>query len=502
MARKKKKQISLAVILTAALCIYLLFQLITENLAFAISVLIVVGIVVAFGVVLPARRNRRGLLEKAGALIEQNSDQLAKRRAQLVRHDPYGKVLLEKWHAEIDYFITEHIRPRLTIPQQSILERERVEIARMIMLRAEQAQQAPVFKAFSETMTPTEFEAFCAEELRQGGWSARLTPTTGDQGVDVIAEKNGIRVVLQCKLYSGSVGNSAIQEVVAGKAYERAHHCAVVTNSRYTPAAEQLAGTNGVLLLHFSELPNLETLLQRRFPESMAHAYTPNLFANAPFEDLQTIAPEPVQNENTERPEVPVSTEEPHVGNKRLLIVGGIAAAIIIVIATVLLSRDKGQKAVIIDNRLTTVSLPRKRLIPPDFTTYTNASYGFRISYPKSFVVKSVAEDGNGMSLVSSDGAATLDVAGGNTNGYSLEDIHDASVAGATGELGYQQMGGTWFVITWKDGDRLFYQKVFAGRGSKNWFTFTFPEDQRSAYEPIVTGIEKSFRPGDLDRVR
>ena len=77
----------------------------------------------------------------------------------------------------------------------------------------------------------------------------------------MIAQKDDIRVVLQCKLYSAPVGNKAVQEIVAGKAHEQAHHGDVVTNNRYTSAAEELASTNGVLLLHYSDLVKLEALL-------------------------------------------------------------------------------------------------------------------------------------------------------------------------------------------------------------------------------------------------
>jgi restriction system protein len=59
-------------------------------------------------------------------------------------------------------------------------------------------------------------------------------------GVDIIAEKAGTRIVLQCKLYSGGVGSGAVQEIVAGRPFEQAHYAAVVTNNRYTAPAEQL----------------------------------------------------------------------------------------------------------------------------------------------------------------------------------------------------------------------------------------------------------------------
>jgi len=110
-------------------------------------------------------------------------------------------------------------------------------------------------------MSPSEFEVFCAEELKRGGWNAHGSKVGRDQGVDVVGENNGARLVLQCKLYSQPVGNEAVQEVVAAKMDERAQHGAVVTNNRFTTAAQQLATSNGVLLLHYSDLREIESLL-------------------------------------------------------------------------------------------------------------------------------------------------------------------------------------------------------------------------------------------------
>ena len=81
------------------------------------------------------------------------------------------------------------------------------------------------------------------------------------RGVDVVAERDGVRVVVQCKLYARPVGNKSVQEAAAARAHERADHGVVVTNNGYTAAAEQLASTNGIVLLHYSDLRNLHRLL-------------------------------------------------------------------------------------------------------------------------------------------------------------------------------------------------------------------------------------------------
>lgn len=116
---------------------------------------------------------------------------------------------------------------------------------------------------FDEKMTPAEFEHYCAEVLRACKWTARVTAISGDQGVDIVAEKRGVRIVLQCKKYAKPVGNRAVQEIVAGIAHEEAERGVVVTTSGYTRAAERLAASNNILLLHHDDLPRLDRLLAR-----------------------------------------------------------------------------------------------------------------------------------------------------------------------------------------------------------------------------------------------
>jgi hypothetical protein len=187
---------------------------------------------------------------------------LVRRREQLVTKDAYGKPRLEDWAKEIEYFIEEHIKPFLTASEESAFMRERSGFASAIAAKVEQEREAhPAFLTFSDDMTGNEFETYCAEELRRGGWNARVTMRSRDQGVDVVAEKQGVRVVLQCKLYSRAVGNKAVQEAAAGRAHEQADYGIVVSNNRYTHDAEQLASTNSILLIHYRDLRTLDDII-------------------------------------------------------------------------------------------------------------------------------------------------------------------------------------------------------------------------------------------------
>ena len=58
-----------------------------------------------------------------------------------------------------------------------------------------------------------QFEYRCAELLRNRGFhKVSVTQSIGDQGIDVITYKNGEKYGIQCKYYSHTVGNKAVQE--------------------------------------------------------------------------------------------------------------------------------------------------------------------------------------------------------------------------------------------------------------------------------------------------
>ncbi|GAA5266037.1 hypothetical protein ACOSOMT5_P2464 [Acidiphilium sp. MT5] len=131
--------------------------------------------------------------------------------------------------------------------------------------RAEYRQILLDFR-WREAMSPTEFERCCADYLRLKGWEASQTKGSGDQGADVIARKNNHFLIVQCKKYNKPVGNKAVQEVIAARIYYRGTSAIVVSNQTYTQSARDLAKMSGVLLLHFTELRNLERFLGFRNP--------------------------------------------------------------------------------------------------------------------------------------------------------------------------------------------------------------------------------------------
>lgn len=100
-----------------------------------------------------------------------------------------------------------------------------------------------------DSMEGHDFEYWCAGLLRKSGFSnVRVTQGSGDQGVDVLAERDGLKYAFQCKRYNQSVGNKAVQAVYAGRAMYGCDVAVVITNNYFTQSAKELAASTRVQL--------------------------------------------------------------------------------------------------------------------------------------------------------------------------------------------------------------------------------------------------------------
>ncbi len=91
-------------------------------------------------------------------------------------------------------------------------------------------------------MKGTEFEKFLARLFSRMGYTDLTLTPTNDQGGDLLClSPSGARVVIQAKRWKGTVGNSAVQELLGAMLhYDRAEGM-VITNSTFTVAACELA---------------------------------------------------------------------------------------------------------------------------------------------------------------------------------------------------------------------------------------------------------------------
>lgn len=205
----------------------------------------------------------------AGKVIRKHKKILARKKAQTVYVSDYGKEVERGWQKELKEFVQDVLYDELLDSTSSINFRSSsangllnfsdksiveywVSFSDSVVF--DEAIQVEPRKDFDSILSGHEYEKFVAELISELGWVAKVTPGSGDHGADIIAEKNGSRVAIQCKMYSSSVGNKSVQEAFSAKGYYDCDCACVISNSSFTPAAKQAAAKLDVALLHHEDI--------------------------------------------------------------------------------------------------------------------------------------------------------------------------------------------------------------------------------------------------------
>jgi hypothetical protein len=132
---------------------------------------------------------------------------------------------------------------------------------------------------------------------------------------------------------------------------------------------------------------------------------------------------------------------------------------------------------------------------------YVNERFGFSLRYPEGvFEPERRSEAGDGEVFVGQEGHARLLVgafenADGHTVPSYMNYIRRESYSGYS--IDYAPRGQTWFVLSGENDQNVFYEKViFSCRGHIiSSFALIYPIANKAVFDPIVAGIEKTFRP-------
>jgi hypothetical protein len=125
----------------------------------------------------------------------QHAEVLLRRRRQLIVRNDFGVPDTAKWERYLgEEFLSKQVG--VAPPEALPFFYKAVDETIKAMHDTPGKSAEPAIKE----MTPVEYERHCAAILEDAGWTCALTAASGDQGVDILAEKDGLRVALQCKL--------------------------------------------------------------------------------------------------------------------------------------------------------------------------------------------------------------------------------------------------------------------------------------------------------------
>lgn len=169
----------------------------------------------------------------------------------------YKKLLTEEFEFEREIQAIEREEAHKKRLEEALQQRKKTKITE----DSYSPFQASATISEIDGMEGHQFEAYCASLLSSNGFeNVSITPGSGDQGVDVLAEKDGIRYAIQCKNYATKLSNTPVQEVSTGKLFYNCHVAVVMTNSTLTPSAMELAKATNVLVW---DRPVLEKMITK-----------------------------------------------------------------------------------------------------------------------------------------------------------------------------------------------------------------------------------------------
>lgn len=108
-----------------------------------------------------------------------------------------------------------------------------------------------------DIMTGLEFEHYIAGLLKQSGFRKVKLTERYDFGVDIIAEKDGVRWGVQVKRHTGLVKANAVRQVVTALRIYGCDRAMVITNSTFSKVAQRLARANNCVLVDRKGLQKL-----------------------------------------------------------------------------------------------------------------------------------------------------------------------------------------------------------------------------------------------------
>ena len=112
-----------------------------------------------------------------------------------------------------------------------------------------------------DVMDGLAFEKYVAQLLKGQGYRNVQLTEEYDYGIDITAERDGIRWGIQVKRYSGLVKAAAVRQAVTALRIYNCDRAMVLTNSSFSRVAQELADSNGCVLIDRSKLIALVQLI-------------------------------------------------------------------------------------------------------------------------------------------------------------------------------------------------------------------------------------------------
>lgn len=132
-----------------------------------------------------------------------------------------------------------------------------------------------------------------------------------------------------------------------------------------------------------------------------------------------------------------------------------------------------------------------------DWRTYANARFGYAICYPADLVQpQAEADNGDGRAFTGAGGAELRVYGRNNATDDTLKSAQkddEARLATDGGAVTYKAAKANWYVLSGRQGDRLFYVKTRLVKDQFEVFELSYPAAAAKTWNPVAAHISDCF---------
>lgn len=142
-----------------------------------------------------------------------------------------------------------------------------------------------------DAMKPREFEEFIGELFQQMGYDISITSLSADEGVDLFLEKEGRKVIVQCKRYKGSVGQPVVRDFFGTMVHNQVDQGFIVTTGTFSLPAQTWVEGKPIHLVDGAGL--LDWIKSFSFPSVLELLPAEVVLRLASQDTVETVKPPP-----------------------------------------------------------------------------------------------------------------------------------------------------------------------------------------------------------------
>ena len=165
--------------------------------------------------------------------------------------------------AQATYQEAEKVRLKAErIRWEAVWEAERARQEAELARQNAERERLRKLRDYWMNLSGVEFERELAALFQRRGYRVQSTPSSGDQGIDLVARKNGKTTIVQCKRYKSPVGPAIARELYGSLIASRADRAILACTGGFTRGVKEFVKDKPITLIDAWDIIKVEASIQ------------------------------------------------------------------------------------------------------------------------------------------------------------------------------------------------------------------------------------------------